>query len=204
MFNCTTDNYTSLYQRWIDRKDGLLQFAALQPGEAVLDLCGGTGVLSRQALEMGASRVVLRDLNPRCHLLSPCFEARRASAEELQGESQFDVVACRQSIGYLNLKKVFPRVARILRPGGRFVFNTFDHPRWGWHTYTYNGHRFVEASGYVGRRVFHMQLRILDGVDFTLFQWHPIPELIHELEHHFSHITTARKGSSWKIVAKVP
>lgn len=199
MFDCTTNKYAFLYRRWLDRKDGLLEFAALEPGESVLDLCGGTGVLSHQALEMGAGRVLLWDLNPRCLISSPRFETFQAPAEDLKGNSQFDVVACRQSLGYLNLKEVFPRIAQILRPGGRFVFNTFDHPKWGWHHYSYQDRKYLEASGFFGRRVFHMQWCTGIGADFTMFRWYPIPEILHELARYFPQTTAVQKGSSWKI-----
>ena len=200
MFDCTTSEYANLYLRWTRREDGLLDLADLQPGEDVLDLCGGTGVISRQALQRGAKSVVLWDLNPRNVFSDPRLTAIKASAEELEGENLYDVIVCRQSIGYLNLSKVLPRLRTALRPGGKFVFNTFDRPRWGQASYVLDGKRYFEASGHFGRTVFHVQVGLGTGIDLTFFRWYPIPQLTEELQKHFSEIRKVNVGASWKFM----
>ncbi len=67
-FRCTTDHYATLYARWLARPGTLLDLAGYEPGQRVLDLCGGTGAVSQECLRRGAnpSTIMLVDLNPRC------------------------------------------------------------------------------------------------------------------------------------------
>jgi|APSaa5957512576_1039674.scaffolds.fasta_scaffold64054_2 16S rRNA G966 N2-methylase RsmD len=66
--NCTTDKYDALYARWLEKPGTLLDLAGYEPGQTVLDLCGGTGAVSLECLDRGAgpAEVTLLDLNPRC------------------------------------------------------------------------------------------------------------------------------------------
>lgn len=176
--DCTTPLYEELYARWLWHEDGLLDRAQMKAGDKVLDLCGGTGVISRQALDLGALEVVLLDLAPRAfHLkhLYPLFCQRRGRAEEvatLFPKHYFDIIVCRQAIGYLDPEQVAQGVFQVLRPGGRFVFNTFKRPRWLAKTYRMGGTRFFEAAGYLGDHVVHLQAGWGLGIDVTKFRWH--------------------------------
>lgn len=209
MFECTTENYDDLYERWLDKPGELLDWAKYDPKQhRLLDLCGGTGAVSKEALKRGAEEVTLLDLYPR-------VDDRRivkmfARAEELRGgpyvpfdpltdyEEVFtptgwaspdrrgcvpwNLVICRQALGYLDLPVVARRLHEVVEPSGRFVFNNFVKPKWGFKTYRRTStewtRRYAEASAYFGRRCFHLQARIGAGFDITSFRWHTHEEVL--------------------------
>lgn len=194
--SCQTESYSGLYARWMDNPGRLLDLAGWKPGERLLDLCGGSGAVTMEALRRGANPedIILLDLNPRC----PADTVRqcRGKAEDvgtLLKDEAFDVIVCRQAIGYLNIEGLGGQIRRRLRTGGRFVFNSFRRPRWALKTYKHEGRRFVEASGFLGSRVAHFQWCRKHGGDVTLFRWWTLLELREEFEPHFS------KGSEFTV-----
>lgn len=207
--DCTTDKYQTLYARWLVDPGKLLDLAGLQPGDRVIDLCGGTGVVAKEALKRGARNAYVVDLNPgRAYQdtddvrMIPPFWGRAEEVDELllrhvetlhdlpnlaTGEPQgclgarcrcklltldFDLVVCRQAIGYVNIKRTARAVANVLRPGGKFVFNAFQKPKFAFKSYRFDGKRFYEASGFFGRTVYHLQASPTIGIDVTRFTWH--------------------------------
>lgn len=205
-FDCTTNTYESLYARWLEKPGELLDWADYRPEQRLLDLCGGTGAVTKAALARGAKTVWLLDLNPRisdkrvitlhgraedvrggklslkynplecdeCVYPPPSRTGRYGT--DWVGEDPFDLVVCRQALGYLNLSQVARSVASVTKPLGRFVFNNFVKPKWSFKPYRYQDRWFVEASGYVGRKVFHLQAT--DGdFDVTMFRWYTPEEI---------------------------
>jgi SAM-dependent methyltransferase len=85
-------------------------------------------------------------------------------------ELKFDLVICRQALGYLDLHSLARDIPLIMKPTGRFVFNNFRRPKVGIQTYRHANRRYWEASCYLGRRVFHLQAG--PGMDVTSFRWH--------------------------------
>lgn len=184
--DCTTPRYDALYARWLERPGDLLDLARYQPGDKLLDLCGGTGTLSRDALRRGADpdTITLLDRFPRAHGLHG-IRVVRADAEDVwkalghEHRASFNVVACRQAINYVDLERYgyrfFRDVSYLLAPNGRFVFNTFRRPKWSARTYTFRDRRYFEASGYFGRTVFHLQATPGrdGGIDASRFRWYP-------------------------------
>lgn len=187
--DCTTPLYDTLYARWLERPGDLLDLVGYKPGETLLDLCGGTGAVSREALRRGtpARSITLYDRYPRAFGLDVRQVAGDAEQMDmtLPGEHEaYDVIVCRQAIAYLDLDHYGPQFFRaahnLLRPGtGRFVFNTFRKPKWAASTYQYARpgerlRRFFEASAYVGRHVLHLQASRGPGggIDLTHFRWH--------------------------------
>lgn len=43
MFSCTTEKYDQLYAPWLARGNFDQLLKGIQPGDRVLDLCGGSG-----------------------------------------------------------------------------------------------------------------------------------------------------------------
>jgi SAM-dependent methyltransferase len=140
------DRLSHLYGREIDRRfrpvvEGVMTRASLRPGERVLDLGTGTGAVGvRAAVAVGAEgRVVGIDISR--EMLT---EARQtAAALDLQnvdlvegraeaipaGSATFDVVLASLSLMYAIDRAVAAReIARVLRPGGRFVAAVWADP----------------------------------------------------------------------------
>lgn len=178
MLNCTTDRYGKLYARYLERPGDLLDIGGLQPGERVLDLCGGTGVTAVEALNRGARKAVLLDLNPRCS--DPRVVQVKGTAEEMTYYTPlvFDLIVCRQAISYLDLRTIAEKVGWLLaEKRGRFVFNNFRRPKWDLRWYKHAGRRYLEASCFFGRDVFHLQASPTVGVDVTRFRWYSDEEI---------------------------
>ncbi len=128
-------------QRFIPVIDGVIDRAAIKPGDHVLDLGTGTGsVALRLGSIVGATgRVVGHDISQ--DMLS--IATRRAAQMELSNveflegraesipaqDSSFDVVLASLSLMYVIDRGAAAReIARVLRPGGRFVAAVWAAP----------------------------------------------------------------------------
>lgn len=212
---CTTDKYAALYARWLVDPGKLLDIGKFQAGEHVIDLCGGTGIIAKEALARGAAEAYVVDLNAARALFGdgPLVTSLTGRAEEvdvlfwrfLERRRAFearlptlrrqrrtklrddvDLVVCRQAINYLDVGRAARATAHVLADGGRFVFNTFVRPKWSWKAYRFNGRSFFEASAFVGHRVFHLQASPTIGVDVSRFRWHTERELDSWLAPYFT------------------
>ena len=184
--DCTTEKYEQLYARWLPGVDRMLSYGSLGEHDRVMDLCGGTGALSIAAVERGCSSVDLLDLNPRCK--DSRVHTHTGRAEMLPyyfGHHSFDLVICRQALGYLDLKATANAVSLALAPGGRFVFNNFISPRWAIKVYRFDGRTYLEVSGHLGSNVWHLQASPSVGVDVTQFQWHKHEDILAVMDRYF-------------------
>ena len=203
---CTTDQYAQLYARWLENPGGLLDLAGYKPGDRLLDLCGGTGAVSLEALRRGAdpSTILLVDLNPRCpdtrieqvagdanNIGPSVFGARQPGCLH-----SFDVIVIRQAAAYLawNFTLIL-WLAALLKPDGKLVFNTFVQPKWALKTYKHSGTRYFEASGYLGKTVWHLQAAPSIGWDVSKFQHHSEEEVRSALAYIFT-VQTIQTGKS--------
>jgi ubiquinone/menaquinone biosynthesis C-methylase UbiE len=184
--NCTTENYDTLYARWLERPGALLDWGGYQTStHKLLDLCGGTGAVAREARARGGF-VSLLDLNPRCP--DRTVESFRGRAEDLRflcGNRSWNFVVCRQALGYLNLPEVARALHRSMLPDGVFICNTFVKPKWSLRPYRFNGRWYLEASGFFGRRVFHLQAMV-GAFDVTAFQWYSVDEIRSAFSAYFT------------------
>lgn len=113
----------------------LVEFAALQAAEAVLDVGCGTGAAARCAAERvgSAGRVVSVDVNAGmidvAQSLPPvegaAVEWFVESAYELPfGAAEFSVVLCAQTLQFLdNRARALAEMYRVLKPGGRIAIS---------------------------------------------------------------------------------
>jgi ubiquinone/menaquinone biosynthesis C-methylase UbiE len=116
----------AIFAPWVS---ALLDCAAPQPGERVLDVACGTGVVARHAVaQVGAGgRVVGLDMNP--HMLAiararaPAVEWREGNAMALPFTAHaFDVVVCQQGLQFFAESSTALReMHRVLVPGGRLA-----------------------------------------------------------------------------------
>jgi arsenite methyltransferase len=124
-------------------RDGVLDRAAIAPGDTVLDVGTGTGLVGLGALDrVGAEgRVVFSDVSEA--LLDECRRhadpARssfvRAAADDLSAvpDASVDVVTTRSVLIYVARKQeAFAELQRVLRPGGRLsIFEPINSFRTG-------------------------------------------------------------------------
>lgn len=200
MFDCTTDSYDSLYTRWLETPGGLLDCAKYDPKRhrSLLDLCGGTGAVANEALRRGAAKVWLLDLNPRTS--DPRVVTSRGRAEDLKVfGTKFDFVVCRQALGYLDLPRTAAALFHAMTPDAPFVCNAFVKPKWSLKPYRYKDRWYLEASGYFGRKVFHLQAT--DGdFDVTVFRWHSIDDILTAFAPYFEVGQFIKTEASLKFV----
>jgi ubiquinone/menaquinone biosynthesis C-methylase UbiE len=112
----------------------LLRVAALRPGERVLDVGCGTGIVARLAAQqVGSSgKVAGLDVNPGmlevAESATPAdttIEWYESSAEEMPlPDETFDVVLCQLSLQFMSGKRAaLQEMWRVLVPGGRLILN---------------------------------------------------------------------------------
>jgi ubiquinone/menaquinone biosynthesis C-methylase UbiE len=127
---------------------GLLDRAALQPGESVLDVACGSGVLTVEALRAvgPTGRVVATDLSDgmltaaqnavaAAGLSAACFvQADGGALASALGEERFDVVLCGLGLMYMpDPEAALKGMKALLRPGGRLVASVWGERRdCGW------------------------------------------------------------------------
>lgn len=129
---------------------------ALQPGERVLDVCGGTGDLSVAAMKAvgETGRVVCYDIN---HDMMAAGRAKslnrqwRRRVEWVRGDAEticfddatFDVVTIGFAVRNItHMKRAFREMHRVLKPGGRFLCLEFSRPVWPWFREMYDAYSF--------------------------------------------------------------
>ena len=131
------------YERYLvpalfrEAAEKLIAHAAIQPGERVLDLGCGTGIVARVAAEhlgdgenvtgVDANQGMLdvaRRVSAETH---PGIEWQQGAAEDLPlARSAFDVGLSQQAFQFLeNRDAALKEIHRVLRPGGRLVFSVF-------------------------------------------------------------------------------
>lgn len=114
--------------------NGLVKIAALRPGERVLDVACGTGIVARLASEaVGNSGTVSGlDINPGmlavARSATPAgmeIEWHEASADSMPfPESSFDAVLCQMGLQFMPDKHAaLNEMRRVLAPGGRLILN---------------------------------------------------------------------------------
>lgn len=125
----------SLLQYWVA---DLLQRAAVQPDERVLDVACGTGIVSRGLAKHLAGQVEITglDLNPA--MISVAEElaaAEGASVVFTPGnalelpfpDDSYDVVLCQQGLQFMPDKaQAVAEMRRVLKPGGRAVISVWQ------------------------------------------------------------------------------
>lgn len=107
----------------------VVRLLAPDPGERVLDLGCGDGVLSAELVRAGAE-VVGVDLSEAMieRARERGIDARLADARCLAFDREFDAVFSNAALHWMiDLEAVFSGVARALKPGGRFVAEMGGH-----------------------------------------------------------------------------
>ena len=126
-----------------------LRLLNLQPGQSVIDVCCGQGVLIKPLLESGASRFTGIDASPRLiaaaksrhgHDPRVAFVLADVSQPGTWADASYDAATCLMAVhDVAEVVAMFSNIARALKPGGRAVL-VFMHPcfriprktHWGW------------------------------------------------------------------------
>lgn len=201
MTKCTTDKYDILYARWLENPGSLLDLTKFKPSDTILDLCGGTGAISHEAIRRGAKHVYLLDLNPRC--ADNRVVTVKADAHDLSAYAslpRIDVCVIRQALGYLDLG-IFKTLARVLSSGAKLAFNGFLRPKWGVSFYKYKNIFFMEASGHIFGRVGHIQVN-KHGIDLSIFKHHTIVDVRSAFKHDFSMLKAETTNTAFRMLLK--
>lgn len=124
---------------WIDKRffpnygknwdDSMLRgriAARLTPQSVVLDLGAGAGIVSQMDFRGIAARICGVDLDPRVERNPFLDEGRVADGQSVPyPDTSFDLVFADNVLEHLaKPEKVFAEVARVLKPGGLFLFKT--------------------------------------------------------------------------------
>jgi SAM-dependent methyltransferase len=194
--------YERLYARYQRRPVGeLIDVAGDVKNKLVLDLCGGTGRLAEECIRRGAREAFLVDGSSDMAIRIKDKRGVRLYIGDVTEFIRFgpswyrdhepgcpDVVFCRQAINYWFEAKVICDLARFLKPGAVFVFNTFNTapPREPVvKTYEIDGHSFVEVFQLNGDVVHHVQCRSGVPMHTTRFRWIEPEEFQSVLERDF-------------------
>jgi ubiquinone/menaquinone biosynthesis C-methylase UbiE len=146
-WDLAANDYESLWQEQLEpARAAVLAAAALAPGQQVLDIACGTGLVTLQAaravgpqgrvvgidvagqmLEVARRRSVLLGLS------NVILERMDAESLELP-DSSFDVVLCSLGLMYMpDPLQALSQMRRVLRPGGRLVVAVWgERSRCGW------------------------------------------------------------------------
>jgi len=139
------DGFAPIYEEWAsdmtDDVDFYVDLARKAEGP-VIELAAGTGRISIPIVERTGKRVVGIDLSPamleraraNAATAGVDLELREGDMRDLDYEDASDLVICPYRAllhlpTWADRRRVFERVARALRPGGRFAWNAFvfDH-----------------------------------------------------------------------------
>jgi len=112
----------------------LVSFAEIKPGQHVLDVACGTGVVAVTAAQAGAkvsgldlSPVLLADARRNAELIEASMDFREGDVEALPyADASFDVVL--SQFGHMFAPRPAIAIAemlRVLKPGGRIAFSTW-------------------------------------------------------------------------------
>jgi trans-aconitate methyltransferase len=107
----------------------VLELLAPRPGERILDLGCGDGVLTKRIVELGCDVVAIDSSVPQVEAAKKLgLDARAMSAEDLPYEEEFDAVFSNAVLHWIKRADLMiGGVYRALRPGGRFVAECGGH-----------------------------------------------------------------------------
>lgn len=117
--------------------DRLVSNACQHPAQKVIELAAGTGIVSRKLRDSlpGDSHLLVTDLNtPMLDVARRKFAADEAvdfmvaNAMDLAfDDAGFDLIVCQFGVMFFPDKPAsFREAARVLKPGGRYIFNVFS------------------------------------------------------------------------------
>ncbi len=118
--------YPGLRSHWDDLLLRQEVLSVLEPSHHLLDLGAGAGIVTELHFKGLAARVCGVDPDPRVLENPHLDEGRQGMGEDIPWEdATFDIVVCDNVLEHLEEPAaVFAEVARVLKPGGRFLAKT--------------------------------------------------------------------------------
>src|SRR5215204_3054434 len=159
MYDLLASSYNHIVPFFTDFGEQLVVEARVQDGERVLDVATGqgaclipaaaavgpTGAVVGIDISEGMIEVLDRSINSAG--LSQ-VEVELMDAEALTFEDcSFDVVTCAFALFHLDRARVLAEFARVLKPGGRVAFSTFDNDALGYPWFAEVVAPFLPADG---------------------------------------------------------
>ena len=120
----------ALFQTWVEP---MRTAADIQPGQQLLDVACGTGVLARGLQpDVGDGAVIGLDINPEMLAVArqqaPELDWRQGAAEQLPfADDQFDRVTCQFGLMFFaDRRQALHEMCRVLQPGGKLIIAVWD------------------------------------------------------------------------------
>lgn len=121
----------ALFGQWAPR---LVEAARIEPGDRVLDVACGTGILAREAASRVGADGVVAGVDPSpgmlavAERLAPTIEWREAAAESLPyDDGSFDAVVCQFGLMFFRDRlQALREMVRVLAPGGSLAVAVWE------------------------------------------------------------------------------
>lgn len=195
-------DYEVMYRKYFRRSPlELINLVKINKGDKIVDLCGGTGRLTKELLKMDCETTYV-DAST-CMILPELLdrvERIHMGAEIFFEwcENKYNGVFCQQGVNYWLTEETAKLLAKIIVFGGFFVFNTFwrrpnDIPTMS--SYEINDKRYVEVAYHINGMVHHVQC--CEGYPPHITQFAYIsPEEIKEWLGKYFKLTEHKKGNT--------
>jgi ubiquinone/menaquinone biosynthesis C-methylase UbiE len=131
------DAFTRKFRLYDDLATRLVDLADLRDDMTILDLACGTGVVSRIVLQTASpGALILVDMSEEMIRLArrnvsdcrcTCVVATAATVAASIERHSVDVVLCNAAVWQIEFDDLLEQLRSVLKPGGRFVFNTFEY-----------------------------------------------------------------------------
>lgn len=177
------EEYEKIYLNYFKRcSSELIKHSNLKKGDRVIDLCGGNGRLTIEAVKHGAKVDYLdaeKDMIPYEKLKDNNVKVLNMSVQEFVdkdiNKEKYNKMLCQQAINYWFLTTDIKKLSDLLKQEGTFVFNTFNKKPSLEPTekiYFIENDKFIEIS-YLTKcdKVQHIQIRQGHKPHFTEFDW---------------------------------
>lgn len=201
------ESYEVMYKKYFARSPlELCKLAKVKSGMKVLDLCGGTGRLTLELLGLGclvtyvdsSTRMLLPDVWNSVPGNISIITLRVEDYLPHPPNETFDAIFCQQAVNYwfLSSEDIPGYLNRIMKKGGKLVFNTFaSRPNMAptVREYKIGARNYVEVAYARGDMVYHVQCCEGHPPHVTEFKYIP-----HGIFHH------ALSEAGFKVKMKEP
>jgi len=202
MYDITAAQYEILYKKYIMRPvDHLLLAKGSIKGKKIIDICAGTMRLSARAIQLGCDQVWA--IEPSEHMIPAKYKRHIGNCEsklfitksnldyipyDVKYDIKYDIAFCQQAINYWFKDKILKCISKVLKPDGKFIFDTFNTKPSAKPTtklYEIDGIKYREISQLYGSTLYHLQMCDKTAPHFTKFNWIPPKRFNKELHKVF-------------------